>query len=164
MATMMNAVMARKRTCSIHYIVSILLTTLMMMTVMTGQAAGEHRYDTHGDEVPLAAKEAEGVIYRLDSSDSGSKNIVLVINEDFFSIDSHTIFRTNSGALTDISHFQPGMYVKIYFIGSLLTNIREDQSQGGTKDTSSSANSPSPKGSKTNKTEKLRQENGVWKN
>lgn len=142
--------------------IAFVVTSLLLAGYQPGWA--ERRHDVHDDEIALGAEESEGVIYRIDDDPLGENKRIVVIEESIFTVAPDAVFRTKSGASTDISHFKVGMRVKFYSVDSSLTKIWETSSIEASATLPDAAASSSENGAQPKNKETLRRENGVWKN
>ena len=149
--------------CSMR-LFSILLVVTSMLLADHQLSWAERRHDVHGDEIALGAKGSEGTIYRIDDAAPGVRKRLIVIDESIFTVAPDAVFRTKSGASTEISHFKTGMQVKYYAVDALLTKMWETSSSEASATSPDSATNSSEKSAQPKNKETLHRENGVWKN
>lgn len=142
-----------------------LLFATFTLFFVNSNCLGESPRDVHDDPIRPNAEEFTGNLDSIKLHDVDSGKTTLVINDTSFIVDQNTVFRSQGGALTTLAYFEPGMTVKFFAIDSLLTKmwtVTAPQSMGSQTESDGSNSDNSLKKSKTE--QKIRKENGVWKN
>jgi len=142
-----------------------LLLTILTLLFVNNNGMGETPRDVHDDPIRPNAEEFTGNLDSIKLSNVDGAKTTLVINDTSFVVDQNAIFRSQGGGLTTLAYFRPGMTVKFFAIDSLLTKmwaVAEPQATGSQMESNGDDSGNSLKKSKPE--QKVRKENGVWKN
>jgi hypothetical protein len=142
-----------------------LLSIILTFVSVAVNGFGEPRYDVQGDLIRSGAEEFSGILNSINLNTTNNGNASVLINDSIFTVDSEAIFRNKEGGSATLGSFTPGMTVKFFALGSLLTKMwPADKQKNSASQAIGGTGTSNDDTKEANSAGKIHQDRGVWKN